>query len=118
MNTSKLILVTAASLPLFAAPMLSHASDAAAVNACVNAFVSANLPKEQKFSVKTVEANKSPIDVYGRAQRISLVAIGVSSGKRLANATCIVARDGTVIALNGKSVTTPALADAAALPSR
>ena len=109
MNTARRLLLISASLPLFAAPAASFADDAAGMNACVNAFVGTGLSKEQKVRVKMLVPVRSPLDIPGRTYTVTLAARGAQSGKHLASATCVVERDGTVIALNGKPLT-PALA--------
>ena len=109
MNTARKLFLISASLPLFAAPAASFADEAAAMNACVNAFVGTGLPKEQKVRVKMLDPARSPIDIPARTYTVRLATRVAQSGKQLASATCVVERDGTVIALNGKPLT-PALA--------
>jgi len=110
MNAARKLILIAVSAPLFAAPAVSFASEADAMTACVNAFVSANLPKEQKFSVRTVDLVRTPMDIHTRAYTINLTAKGVESGKQFAAGTCVVKSDGTLVVLNGKSVTGTELA--------
>lgn len=97
----------AASVALLALPVASRADvDAdAAMDACVQAFVSANLPKDQPVSVRKIDTIDGPLAVQDRAYRIVLTATGKTSGKKLARATCIVDRDGQIVALNGRSAT-------------
>lgn len=109
MNVARKLILISASLPLLA-PAVGAANEAAAFDACVDAFVSANLPKEQKVHLKKLDTTRSPVSIHGRAYKISLSAKGVESGKQLATATCVVERDGTVIALNGKAIA-PGLSD-------
>ncbi len=87
---------------LLATPVLSHASQEAAMNACVKAFVSSNLEKERPFTVRTEEASATPLDQHVRAYRVALKATGKHTGKQVAKATCVVDRSGVVLALNGK----------------
>jgi hypothetical protein len=87
---------------LLAAPVLSHASQDTAMNACVKAFVSTNLEKERPFTVRTQDSVETPVDRYASAYRISLTATGKHSRKQVAKATCLVDRNGVVLALNGK----------------
>jgi hypothetical protein len=110
MNAARKLILVTASLPLFAAPAISHADAAAAMNACVNAFASANLPKEQKVRLKTLSPDRSPWDVHARYYRITLSAKGAESGKEIATGSCIMKFDGTVVAVNGKTTATPELA--------
>ena len=108
MNKLTKTLSIAAATVLMVAPFTSHAgNDDAAMDACINAFVASNLPKEQ--SVKAVhkeEVAASPISIHARSYKIVVSATGVESGKRLARGTCIVNRSGEVIALNGKPLPT------------
>lgn len=107
MNKLTKSLSIAAATVLLAAPFTSQAgNDDAAMDACINAFVAANLPKEQPVTVRKEEMAASPISVHGRGYKIILSATGVESGKRLARGTCLVNRDGQVIALNGKPLAT------------
>lgn len=102
---AKSVSIVAAALAL-AAPLASQArNDDVAMDTCINAFVAANLPKEQRVTVRKEEAARSPIIMQSRAYKIVVSAKGVNSGKRLARGTCIVDRDGQVIALDGKPLT-------------
>jgi hypothetical protein len=95
----------AASLALLASPITSHADSDAAMDACVQAFVSANVPKDHPIKVRKVILADGPLAVQDRAYRITLTAKGATSGKQFARGTCIVGRDGEIIALNGRSAT-------------
>jgi len=110
MNATRKLILIAASAPLFAAPAISFAGEAEAMNACVNAFVSANLPKEQKVRLKTVDSARGPMDRHARYYTIAMSARGVESGKQFAEGTCVVKSDGTLVMLNGKAVTSTELA--------
>lgn len=104
MNTriSKSVCIAVATFAL-AAPFASQANNYdAAMDACINAFVAANLPKEQPVRVQKEAAASSPLAIYSRGYKILLSAKGVESGKYLARGTCTVDRDGQVVALNGK----------------
>ncbi|MET0535420.1 MAG: hypothetical protein ABW171_14480 [Steroidobacter sp.] len=107
MNKLTKTLSIAAATMLLAAPLTSQASnDDVAMDACINAFVAASLPKEQPVKVRKEEVTDSPISVHARVYKIVVNATGVESGKRLARGECIVNRAGEVIALNGKPVST------------
>jgi hypothetical protein len=110
MNAARKLILIAASAPLFAAPAISFAGEAEAMTACVNAFVSANLPKEQKVRVRTVDSVRGPMDIHARSYKINLTAKGAESGKEFAAGTCVVKTDGTLVMLNGKAVTSTELA--------
>lgn len=87
---------------LLSTPALSHASQEAALNACVKAFVSSSLEKDRPFTVQTRESAETPLDQQVRAYRIAVKATGKHSGKQVAKGTCVVDRNGVVLALNGK----------------
>ena len=107
MNKLTKSLSIAAATVMLATPFTSYAgSDDVAMDACINAFVSANLPKEQPVTVRKEEVSVSPISIHARSYKIVVNATGVESGKRLARGTCIVNRAGEVIALNGKPLPT------------
>lgn len=94
---------------LLVAPLASQAStaDDAAMNACINAFVaSANLPKEQRVRVQKEDVPASPISVHARTYKIVLNATGATSGKNYSRGTCVVDRDGQVLTLNGRPLST------------
>ena len=102
----KSMAIAAATL-LLAAPFASQAHDYdQAMDACINAFVAANLPKEQPVTVRKEEISASPISIHARSYKIVVSAKGVESGKYLARGTCVVDRNGEVIALNGKPLPT------------
>jgi hypothetical protein len=110
MTTARKLILISASLPLFAAPAVSFADQDTALEACYNAFVTANIPKEQKTHLRAIDPVRSPLDVHSRFFKITLSAQGMESGKQLAKATCIVKYDGTLISLNGKPAPTGELA--------
>lgn len=104
MNTriSKSVAIAVATFAL-AAPFTSQANSSdTAMDACISAFVAANLPKEQPVRVQKEAAASSPLAVYSRGYKIIVTAKGMESGKYLARGTCTVDRDGQVTALNGK----------------
>jgi hypothetical protein len=105
MNTlslSRFASIVAVALAL-ATPFASQAHDAdAAMDTCIDAFVAARLPKERPVKVRKQAVDSSPIVMRSRAYRIVVTAKGADSGKRLARGTCIVNRDGEVVAFDGK----------------
>lgn len=108
LNTTRItqsLSIIAATLAL-ATPFASHAGDAdAAMDTCINAFVAAKLPKEQRVKVRKVAAASTPIVMQPRAYKIVVTAKGADSGKHFARGTCLVDRNGEVVALNGKPLT-------------
>jgi hypothetical protein len=108
MNKLSKSLSIAAATVMLAVPFTSQAAnDDAAMDACINAFVAQNLPKEQPVkAVRKEEVAASPVAIHARSYKIVVSATGVESGKRLARGTCIVNRDGEVVALNGKPLQT------------
>jgi hypothetical protein len=108
MNKLTKTLSIAAATVLMSVPFTSQAgNDDAAMDACINAFVAQNLPKEQPVkAVRKEDVAASPISIHARAYKIVVSATGVESGKRFARGTCIVNRAGEVVALNGKPLST------------
>jgi len=128
MNTASLISRTRKSLlvallPVFAAPLAAQAdvvgahSDAA-MDACINAFVSTSIEKERPYTVHKNESAASPLDQHARAYRIALTATGKTSGKKVAKATCVVDRSGVVLSLNGKPYSSNKVAQTTVLSAR
>jgi len=102
-----------ATLALLASPLASRADAVEkAMDACVQAFVAASLPKEQRVVVDKTSAAIGPMDAQSRTYRIVLKATGTTSGREIAKGVCVANRDGEVIALNGRRP--PRLAQAVA----
>jgi hypothetical protein len=100
MNRSILAVAT---LALFGAPFASRADGfAQAADACVQAFVAANLPKEQPVVVDRDNFVGGPLDGQTHTYRIVLIATGKTSGRQIAKSVCIANRAGAVIALDGR----------------
>jgi hypothetical protein len=92
-----------ATLALLGSPLASRADAAAqAIDACVQAFVAAHLPKEQPVVVDKQNISSGPLDAQTRTYRIVLTATGTTSGRQIAKSTCVANRSGEVIALNGR----------------
>jgi hypothetical protein len=92
-----------ATLALLGSPLASHA-DAydRAMDACVRAFVAANLPQGQRIVVDKENIASGPLDAYNRTYRVVLIATGTTSGRQIAKSVCVANRRGEVIALNGR----------------
>jgi hypothetical protein len=101
-------------LALLGSPLASYA-DAAdqALDACVQAFVAAKLPKGQPVVVDKRNSASGPLDIQTRTYRIVLTATGTSSGRQVAKSTCVANRAGQVIALNGRRPPQPTAATVA-----
>ena len=90
-------------LSLLGTPLVSSADGIEqALDACVQAFVAANLPKEQPVVVDKSHIASQPADAQSRTFRIVLKATGSTSGRQLAKGVCVANREGEVIALNGR----------------
>ena len=95
--------LAAATLALLGSPLASRADAAEqAMDACVQAFVAASLPKEQRVVVDKLNSALGPLDTQSRTYRIVLKATGTTSGREIAKGVCVTNRNGEVIALNGK----------------
>jgi hypothetical protein len=97
------ILAATTTLALLASPLASRADAVAqAMDACVQAFVAANLPKEQRVVVDKENFVTGPLDAQTRTYRIVLIATGKTSGRQIAKSVCVANRAGEVVALNGR----------------
>ena len=97
------ILAVATTLALLGSPLASRAdAQDQAMDACVQAFVAANLPKEQPVVVDKQNSAIGPLDAQSRTYRIVLVATGKTSGRQIAKTVCVASRAGAVISLNGR----------------
>ena len=97
------ILAVSTTLALLVSPLASRADAVEqAMDACVQAFVAANLPKEQRFVVDKESSAIGPLDAQSRTYRIVMIATGKTSGRRIAKNVCIANRAGEVIALDGR----------------
>ena len=100
MNRPLLAVVT---LAVLACPLASRAdAGAQAMDACVQAFVAANLPKEQRVVVDKENSATGPLDAQSRTYRIVMIATGRTSGRQIAKSVCIANREGEVITLDGR----------------
>jgi hypothetical protein len=96
-------ILAVATLALLGCPLASRADAVEqAMNACVQAFVAANLPKEQPVVVDKENFAAGPLDAQSRTYRIVMIATGRTSGRQIAKSVCIANRAGEVIALNGR----------------
>jgi hypothetical protein len=90
-------------LALLACPLAARADAAEqAMDACVQAFVAASLPKGQPVVVDKENLASGPLDTQSRKYRVVLTATGTTSGRQIAKGTCVANHRGEVIALNGK----------------
>jgi hypothetical protein len=96
-------LLALATLTLFASSLASRADTVEqAMDACVQAFVAANLPKEQRVVIDKENFAAGPLDAQTRTYRIVMIATGKTSGRQIAKSVCIANRAGAVIALDGR----------------
>jgi hypothetical protein len=93
-----------AAMTLLTAPLAASADDAATMDACIQTFVAASLPKGQPVRILTSGPTPRALGAPGREYKIVLTATGTSTGKQLAKATCTVDRNRAVMAMNGKLV--------------
>ena len=115
-RTSRPILAVA-TLALLGSPLASRADAVEqAMDACVQAFVAANLPKGQRVVVDKQNFAIGPMDAHSRTYRVVLKATGTTSGRQIAKSVCVANRDGEVIALNGRRP--PRLAQGLSRPTR
>lgn len=97
-------------VPLLAAPVLSHADEKTAMDACVKAFLDSDLAKDRKVTVQTFDDSvPRPLPLSGLFT-IEVVAKGRESGKQLARIVCHANDDGQIVAVNGRPHSAVALA--------
>src|SRR5690349_18085609 len=83
MNRKSILAVT--TLALLAAPLASHAGAGdQALDACVQAFVAAKLPKGQRVVIDKQNSASGPLDTHTRTYRIVLTATGTTTGRQVA----------------------------------
>lgn len=103
---AKSLSIAAATLAL-AAPVASQAHNYdAAMDSCIKAFVASSVPQGHKVTVRKEDVAASPINIHARGYRIIVSAKGAESGKYFARGSCVVDRNGAVVALNGKALAT------------
>lgn len=88
------LLSLAACAPLLAAPLTVHAD--AAMDACIEAFISSTLPEDQPVQVRKNSNRDRPLAAYASTQQIELTARISRTGEQVAAATCIADRDGVI----------------------
>lgn len=95
-------LALVAMLPLVAAPLVSFADSSAAMDACVQAFLTSDVAKDRKVTVqKDTGSLLRPLALSG-LYRIEVVARGRHSGEQIARIVCHADAKGAIIALNGR----------------
>jgi hypothetical protein len=83
---------------------VSHAGSSEAVDACVKAFVAANIPAAHPVNIDRSTIEATPTDPLARRYVVTLTARGATSGKEFAKVSCHASKDGTIIALDGRSM--------------
>jgi len=93
---TKLIQGAALAVAVLAAPMLAQAKSTDSIDACIDAFVEAQLPAGHPLQiVKRDEGNRRS----ARSAMIQVTAKGKKSGKNYGSATCVVDRKGELVAM-------------------
>lgn len=80
--------------PLLAAPLAGHAD--AAMDACIEAFISSTLPEDQPVQVRKNSNRGLPLASRAAPQQIELTARIGRTGEQVATATCIADRNGVI----------------------
>lgn len=97
-------LAIAALLPVLAAPVASQANSGAAMDACVQAFLTTDVAKDRNVVVqKDAQSLVGPISMSG-LYKIEVVARGRQSGKQIGRVVCHANSSGQIVALNGRPV--------------
>lgn len=115
MNVFRRTQLVTALLPLLAMPALVHAESAdPKMDACIQAFVNANLEKDRPVIVRKITSFGIAVDPNAPQQTIHLNARLKDSGTRIAQATCVIDGDEMVLTTNGKPAQTTKVAQASA----
>lgn len=88
---------------VLAAPVSSFAgqSSAAAMDACLQTFLTSDLAKDRKVTVeKNLDTTPRPLALTS-SYKIEVVVKGRESGKQLARVVCHADSKGTIVAVNG-----------------
>jgi hypothetical protein len=89
-------------LPVLAAPVLGHADEKSAMDACLKTFLESDLAKNRKVTVQTnADSVPRPLTLSG-LYKIEVVAKGRDSGKQLARVVCHADSSGAIVAVNGR----------------
>jgi hypothetical protein len=91
------ILLVIGSAALLAAPIASQAKDQVAMDACINAFVNEQLPKNHPL--KIVKRDTTNHWHFPRSSLVELSAKGRRTGTNYGSATCLVSAKGEVVAM-------------------
>jgi len=95
-------LALVALMPVLAAPVLGHADEKSAMDACVKAFLDSDLAKDRKVTVQTYnDAVPRPLPLSG-LYKIEVVAKGRESGRQIARVVCHADDNGQIVAVNGR----------------
>lgn len=102
-------LLSLAAMPLLVQTTAAQAADPE-MDACINAYVSSYVPKEQPVKIRRIATVDSPLYV----QRSSPIHLTVTSksGKQDTKAVCVVTGKDVVLTFEGKPATRLAQADA------
>jgi hypothetical protein len=87
---------------ILAAPVASFADSAAAMDACLQTFLTSDLAKDRKVTVvKDMGPAPLPLTLSG-VYKIEVVVKGRESGKQLARIVCQADQKGTILAVDGR----------------
>ena len=88
----------ATTLGVLVSPLASRAGGLdQAMDACVQAFIARTLPKEQPIVIEKRSSKHQGPDSRTRTYRIALTATGRTSGRHIAQGTCVVDRTGEIL---------------------
>ena len=112
MNVTRPARIVTALLPLFALPTLvqADARPDPKMDACIQAFVASNVEKDRPVSIRKLDAFETSLDPHARHQTIHLSARFKESGRKVAQATCVINGDDVVLTVQGKPALTTKLA--------
>lgn len=119
---NRMTLAVIGTLMLAATPLASHAGPNQAIDACVSTFVETYIPKDRVVRIRKQHPPAGPLDAMSYRKNVYTIALsarGARSGQEIAQARCVVSKNGQVIVLDSPPANTyVAKADFAAVVTR
>jgi hypothetical protein len=92
-------LTSLAALVAAAAPVASHASENPALDRCVQIFVKAVVPTNRPVEIEHEAILASTRSLTATRSSVSLVARGEKNSKLIGRASCVIDRNGSIVAM-------------------
>ena len=92
-------LIALAALGAASVPTASSANDNPALNHCVQLFVKEVVPADHSADIRHADIVASTRAVSARRSNVKLIARGEKNGKLFGRASCVIDRDGSLVAM-------------------